>query len=788
MPPSLSKRWILLATLLFAVGVPTTLVYRNQNREQPGPAVPRVSVDLSGAIDPRELNVVLITIDTLRADRLGCYGADRIETPAIDRLAREGIRFSNAATTVPFTLPAHSSIMTGTYPPYHGVRENVGYVLSERLPTLASVLATGGWQTAGFVSAFVLDSRWGIDRGFDRYFDEFDPTEMETPNLASVQREGRETIAEAITWLDSRPSGRFFLWLHLFEPHDPYTPPEPFRSLYLDRPYDGEVAYADQLIADFRSQLEARGLLDTSLLVLTGDHGEGLGQHKEQSHGFFVYESTVHVPLIIRPPTRVFDGTVVDAAVSHVDLAPTILETVGLPIPESAQGRSLAALIGTDPNTQGERWVYSESLYPFLHYGWAPSRSLRGPRFKFIDTPEPELYDIVDDPLEERNLLLEDRRLSRQMKGELDRLRVQIDNPGGSPEHQPDIDEATLGQLEALGYLAGRGSVELEAEDDRPRADPKQRIELHHLIMTAQNDIGRDQDDAARQKLLGALETDDTIVEAHQMLGTLANQQGRFDEAIPYFRRALELDVADTASIFGLATAYRELGRRDEALIGFRRVLEISPNDARAAIATVDLLFELDRVDDAISVLEPIADQSNASAVLQNQLGELYFEAGQIDDATYRFHQAVARAPDFAQPRFNLAVLTEEAGDLQGAAEWYEEAIEISPKHYQALFNLSRIEASRGDPERERQLLEASVAANPNFVRGYYYLAKSIMDSAGDLDYAETLVRKGLSLDSDSEAGPLGYFLLADILNRLGRPSEAQQAVERARSVQAQSG
>ena len=405
-----------------------------------------------GDLAPRDWNVVLITIDTLRADRLGCYGYADIETPHLDRLAGEGILFENAVTTVPFTLPAHSSIMTGVYPPIHGVRENVGYALDERLPTLAEDMAGAGRRTGGFVSAFVLDGRWGIDRGFDRYYDEFKVQDMGTLNIASVQREGTETIDQAEAWLDDVAGAPFFLWLHLFEPHDPYEAPEPFAARYPKRPYDAEVAYADSLVGRLREMLEGRNLLDRTLLVVTGDHGEGLGDHGEYFHGFFVYDSTVRVPLIVRLPEGRLGGRRVDAAVSHVDLRPTILDALGLsspPVDSRQGGRSLLPLVlGMDDS---ERFAYIESYYSLYHYGWAPLRAIHTGPLKFIDAPEPELYRLTDDPGEAENVVRRTRVEARELRDRLLLMISEFEGTGAGEAAPPDLDQETLAQLQALG-------------------------------------------------------------------------------------------------------------------------------------------------------------------------------------------------------------------------------------------------------------------------------------------------------------------------------------------------
>jgi arylsulfatase A-like enzyme/Tfp pilus assembly protein PilF len=736
-----------------------------------------------GDRSPAKLNVILVTIDTLRADRLSSYGNPAPLTPNIDALAGEGIRFANAASTVPFTLPAHSSIMTGTYPPYHGVRENVGYTLDDSIPTLAEWLGARGYTTAGFVSAFVLDSRWGIARGFDTYYDEFDLDEMKG-NLGSVQRDGRETIAEAVRWLDGGPASPFLLWLHLFDPHDPYTPPEPFRSQYPRRPYDAEVAFTDSLIGELRRALEERGMLDSSLVILTGDHGEGLGNHREGFHGFFVYDSTVHVPLIIRLPDGRLGGRVVEEVVSHVDLLPTILEATGQEIPSSVQGSSLVPLLlGQDDSR--ERAVYTESLYPLLHYGWSPLRSIRTREHKFIDAPDAELYDLSSDREEQQNILLEDRRLARELKDKLTALVAEIEREGSDRAGTADLDEETLQQLRALGYVAGQGGVDAEEESDKPRADPKERIELHQAIMAAQSDLGREDPDRAEQRLVQVLEIDSSIIDAHQMLGTIASQREDFEAAIAHFQRALALDSDHTTSLFGLAGAYRKLDRLDEALVGFRRLLDLNPDDSKAIVAVAQIHVDRGERSEAISLLEEATQSPDAVAILFHQLGELLVLEGRNVEARRSFEEAAKRNEELVQPRFNLAVLEEEAGNFARAIDLYEQTLELAPDHFEAQFNLGRLYGQRGNLDRQQQLYEAAIDSNPEFVRGYFFLAKLLMDRGGDLRRAEELTREGLAKDPQSNTGPLGLYLLADLLNRTGRQEEAMQAVTRARAIEA---
>jgi arylsulfatase A-like enzyme/tetratricopeptide (TPR) repeat protein len=741
------------------------------------------------------LNLVLITVDTLRADRLGSFGS-AVETPHFDRLAEEGVLFTNASTTVPFTFPAHSSIFTGTYPPQHGVRENVGYYLGEEHTTLAEMLAAAGWQTAGFVSAFVLDSRWGIARGFEHYFDDFDLAAFESANLGSVQRPGSETIAAALAWLDERASADsssapFFLWLHLFDPHDPYTPPEPYRSAYPNSLYDGEVAYTDSLVGGFLDQLQRRKLLESSAVVLTADHGEGLGDHGEAFHGYFVYDSTVHVPLMLRLPGargRELAGTRVADAVSHVDIVPTLLEIAGVEVPEGLAGKSLLGPVtrsargaagGADDDEQ--RGVYAESFYPLLHYGWAPLRSLRVGRTKYIEAPRAELFDLESDPGEQDNVFATQPRVGRPMARRLRALTDRLDASAPSTT-TPDLDEQTLAQLRALGYVAGPGGADAGTYDpDVVRADPKDKAPLHRRLMRAQSLVGQSEEPAileAERLLREALEDDPQLLDAHQMLGDLALRSGQPGAAAEHFEQALALDSEHRPSLFGLASSFREAGRLDDALLGFRRLLSLAGQDSKTTLAIADIEVERGELDAAAEVLGSSV-KPGAPALLANRLGEVQALRGESAAARASFELALRDGPRLAQPHFNLAVLSEEAGDFDAAMRHYSEAIDLAPKHFQAQFNLARLAGRLGQRERELEMLERSIASKPDFALGHFFLGKALMER-GELARAEEITRAGLA---ELEESQLGWFVLADILNRRGRPDEARRAVDRGNAV-----
>src|SRR5580704_4746449 len=351
------------------------------------------------------LNVVLITIDTLRADHLGCYGYKQIKTPNIDGLAADGVRFDRAFAVVPVTLPSHSSMLTGTYPMLSGMHDFSGNKLSPVQPTLASVLKQAGYQTGAVVGAAVLDSRFGLNQGFDFYYDHFEFSRLDEANLDLMERPGNVVADVALDWLAKNSSKKFFLWMHLYDPHFPYHPPEPYSHEYATQPYDGEIAFADEQVGRLLRYLKEKGLYQNTIIVLCGDHGESLGEHGEKTHGFFIYNATMHVPLIIRLPENGV-RTVADP-VSLVDLMPTVLGAVGLEIPPQVQGRSLLGALGIGKNNDvaaRDRVLYGETYLPRIHFNWSELRGSENTKYHFIDAPRPELYDLKQDPGELKNL------------------------------------------------------------------------------------------------------------------------------------------------------------------------------------------------------------------------------------------------------------------------------------------------------------------------------------------------------------------------------------------------
>lgn len=576
----------------------------------PAPPPPTEPAALAGARTPDELlpaggaaagwNLLLVTLDTTRADRLGCYGHEGARTPALDGLAARGLRFTEAVTPVPMTLPAHTSLMTGLDPPQHGVRGNGDFRLGEGIPTLAERLAAGGYRTAAFVSSFVLDPRFGLDRGFATYDARLEATRAAAFGQQN-ERGAAATTDAALAWLGGREEAApFFLWVHYFDPHDPYAPPEPFASDFREHPYDGEIAYVDAQVARLLAALAASGDDRRTLIVAAGDHGESLGEHGELYHSRTLYEEAVRVPLLVAAPGLVAPGGVVDGAVvSLVDVAPTVLALLGAKGLGETAGRSLLA-----PGAP-ERAVYLETLNTYLDNGWAPLYGLRRSDLKYIRAPRPELYDLAHDPGESRNLLpgAEERaaplaaRLEGLLAGQPGIAQVAAAAEAGS---DPEIRR----RLEALGYLSGAGGGPAVGEGEL--ADPKDRLpDLARLLEARRRIAGGDAEEAARiaRDLVTRSPRDRSAL---QLLGEAYALLGRPEQAERALRRHLELGPAVGATTL-LAQVVMQQGRLEEAAALLDRAAELDPEHGAVPLARGDLALIRGRVGEALALYREAA-------------------------------------------------------------------------------------------------------------------------------------------------------------------------------------
>ncbi len=408
-----------------------------------------------------------------------------IRTEFVDGLAERGVVFERCIAPTPLTLPSHTSLFTGTYPVFHGVRDNGNYVVPGELTTMAELFAEEGYRTGGFVGAFVLSSRWGLDQGFETYTEPKGGYDPALVSFAQIQRRADAVVDDAIAWLRKESETPFFAWVHLYDPHLPYDPPPAFAREYPDDPYLGEVAYADAELARLHSFLESSGLDSRTLIVFAGDHGEGLGDHGEFDHGLLLYQTTTQAPLIIAHPAMTSGGVRRQEVVSLVDILPTVAEAIGLSLPENVQGQSLWPLIGGSGAFE-ERPVYAETHYPKLHFGWSPLTALQDRQFQLIQSSDPELYDLVSDPQQEENIFETNSSVAERMTGELEDLVSQLGQGAMDATSTPDAD--TIAKLAALGYVAGGVSPgDDQSVDDLP--NPRSMLWLYNLLIEASNAV-----------------------------------------------------------------------------------------------------------------------------------------------------------------------------------------------------------------------------------------------------------------------------------------------------------
>jgi arylsulfatase A-like enzyme/Flp pilus assembly protein TadD len=538
---------------------------------------------------PEAANVFLLTIDTLRADHVHCYGYDNIGTPALDRLAKDGIRFTEVFTPSPITNTSHTTILTGLLPSSHGVTD-FGVPLASSHVTWAELLRTRGYHTAAFIGSVILDSHSlapGLDRGFD-FYDNFPQHLPANVHWGRVERRGLEVVAHAEKWLTDHPRGPHFVWLHLYDPHDPYEPPAPFSLKYKDHLYDGEIAYADSALGNFLNYLRRRGWYDQGIIVVVGDHGEGLGEHGEETHGIFLYDSTTHVPLIIKLRHNQDTGKVVDAQVRSMDILPTVLDLLNIPAPAKLDGESLAPLLRE--SSPLDRVAFGETDYP-LRFGWAPLRSVRNQGFKFIEAPRPELYDLGEDPGEVHNNYVPWDQTVQKSRALLADLKARMPAQATTPSAVP---QGTVDELKALGYL-GKADVGSSTNVPEPSflPDPKDKIQeanLLHVAMMASEDNHAADARAAFEKVL---QLDPQSAIALREMGELELNSGDYDKASEHLEAALELRPNDATAAFEAGQAQERLGNLPAARDALETSLKLIPGQLSARLLLGRVYLEL---------------------------------------------------------------------------------------------------------------------------------------------------------------------------------------------------
>ena len=597
------------------------------------------------------LNLVLITIDTLRADRVGCYGYSKIETPNLDSVAGRGVVFENAVAQAPLTSPSHASMMTGLLPTVHKVRDTGGFVLRSSDTTLAKILQQQGWDTAAFVGSSVLKKRFGFDQGFAVYDDEMGENR---------ERRAGEVVDRAIGWLASRSGKPFFLWVHVYDPHLPYDPPAGFREKYKGRPYDGEIAYTDQELGRLFAAIGTN-----TLLAVLSDHGESFSEHGEYAHGIFLYDTTLRIPFLMAGP-GVPAGLRVKQQARTIDMLPTVLELMGGKAPQAVQGSSLVpAFAGKEVPTE---YSYAETLFPKLNMGWTELRAIRTNRWKFVRAPRPELYDLAQDPAEISNVIAAHAAEARA-------LEAKLDAAAGSAREKVETaasDRRTMEQLRSLGYLGG--SSQREYELTGKGIDPKDRVgvlKLLHFAVYAESGLPLPQRIAMMRQ---AIAEDPSNPALYSSLGDLYRDGGDRNHEIKLYQDAVKRGVRSAGLYSRLGSLYLRQGRKSEAIPLLEQAARWNPSD-------YDSL---------------------------EHLAVAYRETGRIDDAERTCNSILKSGEEYAPAYNELGMASFQKGDVAKARDYFEKAAQLDPIYQ---MNLGRLYKLAGDKERARAAFEAFLAA-----------------------------------------------------------------------------
>jgi len=627
------------------------------------------------AASAKNYNVVLITLDTLRADRLGAYGYTRGSTPVLDRLAREGIRFDDATSPAPLTLPAHATMLSGLLPVTHGLRNNGTGVFPVEPPTLATLLKQSGYATGAFVASFVLDRRFGLARGFDVYDDEIDRDPSRKSGI-EAERRAERVVDRMIAWMAARRDQFFFAWVHLYDSHAPYAPPEPYASRFRGDLYDGEIAYVDAQIGRIVDALQRSGQRDRTMIVVVGDHGESLGEHGELTHGLLLYQPTLRVPLIIVAPGVLTPGKTIDTPVGSVDLGPTIAALAGSPFPANSKpgldGRNLSAVLlrGEEPAPAA---IYSETLYPTI-FGWHGQAAIRQNPYKLIAGARVELFDLKADPHERTSRVDDNRRVFRSLETQLQQI---VERKPALTSSPAPLDAETEARLTSLGYVGGVVST----ASDKNRRDARDAVALFTRFERATGALndGLVKDAEGELRRLVAEDPDNPLFRS--TLGRALRERGLFDDAIRFYRDAVAASPTDPEAWYNLAVTYQEAGRKREAGIAIREAIRKDTKRPEA----------------------------------HNTLGVALLTEGDVGGARQEFQKAIALDPRNAEALNNLGNLSRAEGKLEEAVAAYRKAIEIAPSYHDPLNGLGALKVGRDRLGKALPLLERAIAIAPDF-------------------------------------------------------------------------
>jgi choline-sulfatase len=704
--------------------------------------------------------VVLISIDTLRSDHLPVYGYKGVATPAIDALRKDAILFEKAYSHYPLTLPSHTSLLSGLLPTHTGVRDNAGYTFdAAHHPYLPQLFKKAGYETGAAVSAFILRRATGLASGFDLYDDDISGgagTDATDADIA--QRPGNVTARKALEWVKGRGGKPFFLFLHLYEPHSPYEPPEPFASRYKSAPYDGEIATADSIVGTVLAALKEQGIYDRAVIVLLSDHGEGLGEHGEEQHGFFLYRETLQVPLLVKLPGGARAGTAVSTPAQLVDVVPTLLAVTGIEKPAGLDGQSLLALPGPEAPP---RRIYAETFFPRLHYGWSDLASLIDGRFHYIHGPAPELFDLTADPGEKRDVLATERRAYSGLKQALDGY----DRTLAAPSQE---DAETARKLAALGYA---GNAHLRGSGPLP--DPRTKRGVLLDLQKAKHLAAAGHDAEAAAVLRGVVRQEPDMVDAWAFLATCLARQEPPDHAatLAAYQKAFELSGGSPEIALSVAGELLKMGRLDEAKAHAEMAVASNSDSAGAYEVLAGIALARKDADTALAMLQRAG---RANEAFRRDLGRLLTEKGRTQEALQVLAPLNGKTTEPATLNTTALALSD-AGRQPEAAALLEKALAADPKNARAHELLGMVELRRERPREARVQLEQALALNRRLPSAWNTLGVALYSLEGP-EAALKAWQQAVALDGTQYEALLNIGLISA---QTGRRDQARQALRR---------
>lgn len=687
-------------------------------------------------------NVLLITLDTTRADHLGCYGYQDIKTPTLDRLAEEGVRFTKVYAAAPITLPSHASILTGTYPIYHGARNNATYRVDDSITTAAEIFKSKGYQTAAFIASFPLLGRFGLRQGFDVYDDRIEEGKEKKAHLFQ-ERRAEDVNKAALQWLDRRPSGPFFMWVHYFDPHFSYEPPSPFREEYFFHPYDGEIAYTDSQIGKLLEALQEQGILDNTIVAITADHGESLGEHNEKTHAILIYYGTVQVPLILWAPKYLPAQTVIQDMVRTIDILPTLLDLVRIrPLPE-IQGVSLRPLI--ENKTKSLNLVaYTETLAPYLHFNWSSLEGVRTNDYSYIKAEPEELYQVTEDPKETQDLSEKDSKKLAQLREILEQEKTRLVNPK-PPDATVKLDTETEERLRALGYIFGTTKP---PEPGAKLPNPRFKVEMLEQFFRADTFLVFEEYEKALKAFEQILEKDPNFGRAYLEKGLAYFKLHDYPKAIESFNRAEEMLPEQAELYFNRAQCYLAQNQKDtqKAEADFSRGLSLDPTNSMAYIILSRIRFREKKFQEGFELLLKAVEANPKSERAHFELGSFYRTHGKFLEAKNEFLQAKNANPNFAPGAFELGKLQYQTGEMDAAFENLQETLVRDPKMVAAHALLAQIYLDKDSPEKAQAHLDIALALSPNSSAAHFTQG-NLLVKKGDLKAALPEFEKTVELN-----------------------------------------